>query len=234
MITKSSLKFAAVVLAASYGASASVIDYFFVNQDSLEILTLEIPAFTESGGTAANPTQATIFSFEQKLTGLTHVVVNMSPRQNFSNTVISKTARFALVNTGTGEELCTATFEGEASTFSPDWASLGCAWTGYLEQGEIIEVRATSTLGATLNPNETDGTGLVLGVGASFNVLTYALPKRKPKYAPHPYGYSHKPKNSCLGCYVRPGGYGYDDDYDYYPASYSAPSKADTEESSRP
>ena len=123
-----------------------------------------------------------------------------------------------LLNTTTGEEYCTGAFEGYASINAPDWDCVSCAFTGILKDGEEIEVRATSTYGATLDPDEVDDNGLRIGVGATFNVLQYALPKPKKSYRPkpkyHPYhghGQDH---------------YGYDE-HKYYEPGYATPDATD-------
>ena len=188
------------------------------------------------GGSASNPYEVTLFLWEAKLEGLINVQVDVTPRLVFSDTVLDKTVRVVLENSTTNEEYCTGTFNGWASNEAPDWTTIGCNFTGVVPKGDILKVKATSTEGATLAASEVDDDGLRIGIGATFNVIQFALPKVKshkpspPPYHEDDYYYqkpAHKPdiyrpgKPHCHHCSPfsdkKPS-----HDYRYYAPAYSS------------
>lgn len=151
---------------------ASAIDYFFANQDD-GLLTTEVPKFDDNGMTAEDPEEVTLFEWTAKKTGLTQAIVNVAAMQNPNQFAFTRTFRVILLNSTTGAELCSATFESTINFFSPDYNTVGCAFTGIIPYGEVLSVQATSTDGATLDPSTEDPLhpGLRLGLGANFNVI---------------------------------------------------------------
>lgn len=123
------------------------------------------------GGSASDPYEATLFEWESKRQGLINVQVDVTPRLLFSDTVHDKTVRIVLENATTQEEYCTGTFNGWATIFAPDWTTIGCNFTGIVPYGDVLQVKATSTAGASLAASEVDDNGLRIGIGATFNVI---------------------------------------------------------------
>ena len=137
-----------------------------------------------------------------------------------------------MVNATTRDEYCTAVFEGTYPDRAPDYSTIGCAFTGIVEKENVIQLRATSTHGGSIDPETVDpDTMLRLGLGATFNGMTHALPKPKPIKHGNPYVQYRPSKHTVKrGQYDvhDPYGYDYDDDWNYLPYSYaSAPDKKD-------
>ena len=129
-------KFALASLVAFQTASASVQDYYFGNQDD-GLLTQTIAAFSDNGGTAAMPTETTLFTWTSNYYGLTHIVANVTPRmvRDLVNPPINTTLRGVLINTTTMEEYCSFAFEGPMPFAAPEWDSCGCSFTGLITDG---------------------------------------------------------------------------------------------------
>lgn len=152
--------------------NASAIDYFFANQDD-GLLATEVPKFDDNGMTAGDPEEVTLFEWTAKKTGLTQAIVNVAALQKSNSLAFSRTFRVILLNSTTGAELCSAAFESSIDILSPDFNTVGCAFTGIIPYGETLMVQATSTDGATLDPTTEDPfhPGFRLGLGANFNVI---------------------------------------------------------------
>ena len=133
-------KFTVAAVLAFQTASASVSDYYFANQDD-GLLTTSILPFDDLNGSAAMPTETNLFEWTSTHYGLTHIVANVTPRMLYDTMTLPPshtTLRIVLFNATTMEEYCTAAFEGPTPFAAPEWDSIGCNYTGMIQNNETI------------------------------------------------------------------------------------------------
>ena len=69
--------------------------------------------------------------------------VNVTGKHTGDQTIPNKTFSIRMINDTDPANiivLCTASFEGSVSVNQPEWATIGCTWTGILHDEDKIRV----------------------------------------------------------------------------------------------